>query len=260
MLSKTDRSLVPTARSPPRTQHNCPLRIISEVDRPGGDEDTYPGWNGDHVAALTVRNTSRSQTRSTPGSARTTAPPISIVIASRPFLVSVGAASWRGSVTTGTNAGASSIGRVSWLARAALRQPRRSVPWPRQSSGAAAQHQPEYQLVPAAPKRQQRGQPYMRTHPFPVVRMLQLNPGLARCGDNAAYKAASLGANKVPSGPVRFSSISTYNNCENPDYRIQSCSSHNRGMHRSSTAHSVQNVENPFLTLSDKLQSDYQFN
>jgi hypothetical protein len=54
---------------------------------------------------------------STPGSARTIAPPISIVIAPQPFAVGAEAASWRASVTTGMSAGASSIGRLSWPAR-----------------------------------------------------------------------------------------------------------------------------------------------
>ena len=79
-------------------------------------------WNSNHAAALTARSTSRSQMGSTPGSARTIAPPISMVIAPQPFAVGAGAASWRASVTTGMNAGVSSIGRLSWPARAALRQ------------------------------------------------------------------------------------------------------------------------------------------
>ena len=39
----------------------------------------------------------------------------------------------------------------------------------------------------AALKRQQRGQPYVRTHPFLMVRMLQLGSAVAMCGDTAAY-------------------------------------------------------------------------
>jgi hypothetical protein len=78
----------------------------------------------DHVAAFTARSASRRQTRSTPWAARTTTPPISIVIPSRAGVVVV-TPSRRCSITTGTNIGASSAGKLSKPARAALRQANR---------------------------------------------------------------------------------------------------------------------------------------
>jgi hypothetical protein len=44
-------------------------------------QDLHAGRSRNHVAAFTVRNTSHSHAGSTPRAARTTAPPISIVIA-----------------------------------------------------------------------------------------------------------------------------------------------------------------------------------
>src|ERR1700680_1104058 len=86
------------------------------------DHDLHARRSRDHIAALTARSTSRSHTGSTPAATRTTAPPISMVIVVE-FRVTASAR--RGSVTTGTNSGASSAGRLSKPARAALRQPNR---------------------------------------------------------------------------------------------------------------------------------------
>jgi hypothetical protein len=147
---------------------------------------------------------------STPGSARTIIPPISIVIALQPFAVGAGNCLMAAFSPTGTNAGASSIRRISWPARAvapdeqmlrrdivtachlrhhgAGRTRFRDEPPPGLVAPAAsAANQPENQLAPAAPKRQLHGQRYVRTHPFFMVRMLQLSSGLVMCGDNGAY-------------------------------------------------------------------------
>src|SRR5258708_27132276 len=84
----------------------------AEVDRLGRHQNLHARRNRDHVAAFTARNTSRSQAGSTPGAARTTAPPISIVIAAQPRDEAPDILpSWRSSVTTGTNNGASTAGQ-----------------------------------------------------------------------------------------------------------------------------------------------------
>src|SRR6201987_536144 len=98
----------------------------AEVHRLRRAHTLHPRRSRDHVAALTARSTSRSHAGSTPTAARTTAPPISMLIV---IELSV-AASLRGpappsSVTTGTKSGASSAGRLSTPARAALRHTKR---------------------------------------------------------------------------------------------------------------------------------------
>ena len=57
----------------------------AEVHRLRRHKDLHARRNRDHVAAFTARSTSRSQARSTPGAARTTAPPISIAIVGEPW-------------------------------------------------------------------------------------------------------------------------------------------------------------------------------
>ena len=109
---------------PPRTPHNRRLRIIAEVYRLRRDHNLHARRSRDHVAALTARSTSRSHAGSTPTAARTTAPPISmLIVTERCVAASAPRPAPRSSVTTGTNSGASSAGRLSSPARAALRQP-----------------------------------------------------------------------------------------------------------------------------------------
>src|SRR5215472_16012464 len=86
------------------------------------DHDLLPRRSRDHEAALTARSTSRSHTGSTPTAARTTAPPISmLIVVELRVAASVPDPAPRSSVTTGTNKSASSAGRLSTPLRAALR-------------------------------------------------------------------------------------------------------------------------------------------
>src|SRR6516225_5588131 len=98
----------------------------AEVYRLRRNHDLHACRSRDHVAALTARSTSRSHTGSTPTAARTTAPPISmlIVVELRAIASALGPAPGN-SVTTGTKSGASSAGRLSVPARAALRHTKR---------------------------------------------------------------------------------------------------------------------------------------
>src|ERR1700681_3580530 len=107
-------------------QRDETVGTFAEVHRLRRDHDLHARRRRDHVAALTARSTSRSHTGSTPAAARTTAPPISMVIVVE-LRVAASAAvpAGRGSVTTGTNSGPSSAGRLNSPARAALRQPNR---------------------------------------------------------------------------------------------------------------------------------------
>src|SRR5215472_10537737 len=90
------------------------------------DHDLLPRRSRDHEAALTARSTSRSHTGSTPTAARTTAPPISmLIVVELRAAASVPGPAPRSSVTTGTNRGASSAGRLSTPLRAALRHTNR---------------------------------------------------------------------------------------------------------------------------------------
>jgi hypothetical protein len=57
----------------------------AEVHRLRRHQDLHACRSRNHVAAFTARSTSRSKAGSTPGAARTTAPPISIVIAAQPW-------------------------------------------------------------------------------------------------------------------------------------------------------------------------------
>jgi transposase len=91
----------------------------AEIDGLRRHQHLHTCRNRDHVAAFTARSTSRSQAGSTPGAARTTAPPISIVIAVASCADAAAVIpSWRSSVTIGTNIGASSAGKLSKPARA----------------------------------------------------------------------------------------------------------------------------------------------
>src|SRR5207302_1664686 len=86
-------------------QSHEPIRALAEVHGLRGHQDLHPYRNRDHVAAFTVRSTSRSQPRSTPLSARTTAPAISMLMASDRFAAAATTPSSRASLTTGTNIG-----------------------------------------------------------------------------------------------------------------------------------------------------------
>src|SRR5580704_1682681 len=98
----------------------------AEVHRLGRHQNLHACRSRNHVAAFTARNTSRSQAKSPPGATRTTALPISIVIAGQPWADAPDIIpSWRSSVTTGTNSGVSSAGKLSKPLRAALRQANR---------------------------------------------------------------------------------------------------------------------------------------
>jgi hypothetical protein len=77
------------------------------------------------VAAFTARSTSLSQPRSTPGSAWTTVPAISIAIDPARCLTAPAALGAPVAVTTGTNIGGSAAGRTRRPVRAALRHPNR---------------------------------------------------------------------------------------------------------------------------------------
>jgi hypothetical protein len=61
-------------------QRREPVASLSKIYGLGRYQDLHACRNRDHVAAFTARSTSRSQAGSIPGAARTTAPPISIVI------------------------------------------------------------------------------------------------------------------------------------------------------------------------------------
>src|SRR5438874_8891173 len=106
-------------------QRGEPVCTLSKINRFAGHQHPQARRNRDHVAALTARSTSLSQPRSTPLCARTLAPAISITIDPGPFVAASAAPTSRIVVTTGTNMGASSAGRVSRPARAALRQANR---------------------------------------------------------------------------------------------------------------------------------------
>ena len=63
MPSKNHRSVAPTARSPPPTQHNCALRIIAHVGKSGRQPNTCPSRHRDHrptSASMRVRSTPTS--------------------------------------------------------------------------------------------------------------------------------------------------------------------------------------------------------
>src|SRR5260370_8092166 len=72
---------------PKRLPHQCDKTIatFSKINWLRGHQDLHPSRYRDHVPAFTARSTSRSQPRSTPGSARTTPPPIPMRIAPDPF-------------------------------------------------------------------------------------------------------------------------------------------------------------------------------
>jgi hypothetical protein len=170
------------------------------------------GRNCDHVAAFTARSTSRSQAGSTPGAARTTAPPISIVIAMAPRADAAAIVpSWRSSVTTGTNSGAlSPASSATRLAPPCARRtgaaaryrfgappptrPRRAhriplpfVPWPRHSSDADAPLPPGFRPCRVPQKFQLYGQPYMRLHISNVGHIVPVKSRVTRWGRRTAY-------------------------------------------------------------------------
>src|SRR5246500_5243977 len=109
-----------------RHQRSETVGTFAEVHRLRRDHDLHARRSRDHVAALTARSTSRSHAGSTPTAARTTAPPISMLIVIELRVdASVPSPAPRSSVTTGTKRGASSAGRLSTPARAALRHTKR---------------------------------------------------------------------------------------------------------------------------------------
>ena len=124
MRSETYKKTAAGRNVPPRTLHNRVLRIIAEVHRPRRHQHPHSRAHRDHVAAFTARSTSRKKTRSTPGSARTTTPAISIAIDPVPFDFAAAAADG-GAATTGTNRGVASSGNTKRPCRAALRHANR---------------------------------------------------------------------------------------------------------------------------------------
>jgi hypothetical protein len=209
MRSETDEKAAAGSNMPPLAVHNHALRIISKIHGLGRHQDLHACRNCDHVAAFTAR----SQAGSIPGAARTTAPPISIVIAVAPRTDAAAIVpSWRSSITTGTNSGALSAGKLSKPARAALRQanrccgeyrfgappptrprrahriPRPFVPWPRHSSDADAPPPPGYRPCHVPPKFQLYGQPYMRLHISNVGHIVPVKSRVTRWGRRTAYE------------------------------------------------------------------------
>ena len=78
MLSENHCPLPPRARSPPPTQHNCPLHITAHISVTACQEDPHPGWWRNHRPATTV-NTRRSAPLSTCASTHTLTPPGSAI-------------------------------------------------------------------------------------------------------------------------------------------------------------------------------------
>src|ERR1700747_630182 len=106
--------------------HQCGETVgaFAEIHRLRRHQDLDARRSRNHVAAFTARSTSRSHAGSAPRATRTTASPISMVITlglSAPGIPP----SPRNSVTTGTNSGAASAGKLSTPPRAALRQANR---------------------------------------------------------------------------------------------------------------------------------------
>src|ERR1700757_1114441 len=107
-------------------QRSETVGTFAEVHRLRRDHNLHASRSRDHVAALTARSTSRSHAGSTPTAARTTAPPISmLIVIELSVAASAAGPTPRSSVTTGTKSGASSAGRLSTPARAALRHTKR---------------------------------------------------------------------------------------------------------------------------------------
>jgi hypothetical protein len=106
-------------------QRDQAVGTTSEVDWLGCHHHPPPCRDRDHVAAITARRTSRSQTTLIPGSASTNAPQTSITIDPR-LAVPTAAPGSPLAVTTGTNVGiAVSAGNASRPLRAALRHANR---------------------------------------------------------------------------------------------------------------------------------------
>src|SRR5215204_1454006 len=102
-------------------QRGDAVGAFAEVHGLRRNQDLYACRSRDHVAAFTARSTSRSHAGSTPRAARTTAPPISMVITPGLSASRIPRPP-RNSVTTGTNSGAAAAGKLSRPLRAALRQ------------------------------------------------------------------------------------------------------------------------------------------
>src|ERR1700751_4447090 len=146
---------------------------FAEGHRLRRDHKLHARRSRDHVAALTARSTSRSHAGSTPTAARTTDPPISmlIVVELRAAASAAGPAP-RSSVTTGTKSGASSAGRLSTPARAALRHTKRccgEMPCRRATSGTTpppASHSATIRPLPSSLHRRGRPAPtWISTRP-----------------------------------------------------------------------------------------------
>src|SRR5215472_284679 len=97
---------------------------FAEIHRLRRHQDLDARRSPNHVAAFTARSTSRSHAGSALRATRTTAPPISMVIKLERSAPDI-PPSPRNSVTTGTNSGAASAGKLSRPPRAALRQANR---------------------------------------------------------------------------------------------------------------------------------------
>src|SRR5262249_33490720 len=182
-----------------------------------------------------ARNTSRSHAGSAPRATRTTAPPISIVITlglSAPGIPP----SPRNSVTTGTNSGAASAGKLSRPPRAALRQANRC--WGEMSCRRATcatmapgakdsatirplassfhrRRRPRPTWISTRPRRSELSTIWSTIYVNPsrkMGRMLQLRPGPARGGKKAAYGLSPHGLNASSEGEIRvfYDSILAY--------------------------------------------------
>ena len=106
-------------------QRNKAVGTTAKIHRLGCHQNPHSCRDRDHVAAFTARRTSRSQPRSTPGSARTAAPAISITIEPTGCPTVRAAPGPPTAVTTGTNIGEPAAGRTKRPARAALRHANR---------------------------------------------------------------------------------------------------------------------------------------
>src|SRR5215467_5678687 len=193
--------------------HQCSKTVgtFSEIHRLRRHQDLDARRSRNHVAAFTARNTSRSHAGSAPRATRTTAPPISIVITlglSAPGIPP----SPRNSVTTGTNSGAASAGKLSRPPRAALRQANRC--WGEMSCRRATcdtmapgakdsatirplassfhrRRRPGPTWISTRPRRSELSTIWSTIYVNPsrkMGRMLQLRPGPARGGKKAAYR------------------------------------------------------------------------
>src|SRR5262249_56857841 len=95
------------------------IHALAKVDRAGRNQDAHRTRRDDHERPFATRSTAASHPTSTPHSARTTIPAVSIVIEG------VVATGFCAAIMTGTNTAASSAGSASWPRRAAFRHAKR---------------------------------------------------------------------------------------------------------------------------------------